>query len=194
MQTILSRPEYERQVAANAVEPALVICPTSVVGNWKREIQRFAPTLRVMVHHGGDRARGEEFATAAQEHDVIISTYGLARRDVDDLAQVSWSDILLDEAQNIKNPGAKQTQALRRLHAPTRIALTGTPVENRLSELWSIMEFLNAGYLGSERSFKRDFSVPIERYRNPEAAEELHRLVQPFVLRRLLYQRPGRFR
>jgi SNF2 family DNA or RNA helicase len=176
---------YERQAAGNGMGPALVICPTSVVGNWKREIQRFAPTLRVMVHHGGDRARGEEFATAAQEHDVIISTYGLARRDVDDLAQVSWSDILLDEAQNIKNPQAKQTQAIRTLPGANRIALTGTPVENRLSELWSIMQFLNPGFLGSQAGFRQSFAVPIERYQDKNSTERLKGLVGPFILRRL---------
>ena len=176
---------YERQIAGNGVEPALVICPTSVVGNWKREIQRFAPKLRVMVHHGGDRARGESFVAAAQEHDVIISTYGLARRDIDDLVQVPWSDVILDEAQNIKNPQAKQTQAIRKLSAANRVALTGTPVENRLSELWSIMQFLNPGFLGSQTGFRQSFALPIERYQDRSATERLKGLVGPFILRRL---------
>jgi len=169
----------------DGIGPALVICPTSVVGNWKREVQRFAPGLRVMIHHGGDRASGEELVAAAAEHDVIISTYGLARRDVDDLAQVRWSDVILDEAQNIKNPQAKQTQAVRRLPAANRIALTGTPVENRLSELWSIMHFLNPGFLGSQAGFRRDFALPIERYQDREATERLKGLVGPFILRRV---------
>jgi SNF2 family DNA or RNA helicase len=175
----------EREVSSNGPGPALIICPTSVVGNWKREIERFAPGLRVMVHHGGDRASGEAFLAAAQEYDVIISTYGLARRDVDDLAQVSWSDLILDEAQNIKNPQAKQTQAIRTLPAANRIALTGTPVENRLSELWSIMQFLNPGFLGSQARFRQDFSLPIERYQDKRAAEQLKGLVGPFILRRV---------
>ena len=176
---------HERQVAGNGVDPALVICPTSVVGNWKREIERFAPKLRVMVHHGGDRARGESFVAAAQEHDVIISTYGLARRDISDLIQVQWGDIILDEAQNIKNPQAKQTQAIRRLPAANRVALTGTPVENRLSELWSIMQFLNPGFLGSQTRFRQSFALPIERYQDRSATERLKGLVGPFILRRL---------
>jgi hypothetical protein len=176
---------YERQVAGNGVEPALVICPTSVVGNWKREIQRFAPKLRVMIHHGGDRAKGEALAAAAQEHDVIISTYGLARRDVADLVQVPWSDVILDEAQNIKNPQAKQTQAIRKLPAANRIAMTGTPVENRLSELWSIMQFLNPGFLGSQAGFRQRFALPIERYQDRASTERLKGLVGPFILRRL---------
>jgi hypothetical protein len=175
----------EREASDNGLEPALILCPTSVVGNWKREIQRFAPSLRVMVHHGSDRASGEEFVAMAQEHDVIISTYGLARRDVDDLARVLWSDVILDEAQNIKNPQAKQTQAIRKLPGANRIALTGTPVENRLLELWSIMQFLNPGFLGSQAGFRKDFALPIERYQNQVATERLKGLVGPFILRRV---------
>ncbi|MFN2164983.1 MAG: DEAD/DEAH box helicase, partial [Anaerolineae bacterium] len=165
--------------------PALVICPTSVVGNWRREIQRFAPDLQVMVHHGALRARGKELVSTALAHDIVISTYALARRDVEDLVRVPWGDLILDEAQNIKNPHAKQTQAIRRLPANHRLALTGTPIENRLSELWSIMHFLNPGYLGSQNHFRQAFALPIERYRDREAAERLQRLVQPFVLRRV---------
>jgi len=174
-----------REREGDSIGPTLVICPTSVVGNWKREVQRFAPELRVMIHHGGDRASGEELLAAAAEHDVVISTYSLARRDVDDLAQVRWSDVILDEAQNIKNPQAKQTQAVRRLPTANRIALTGTPVENRLSELWSIMHFLNPGFLGSQAGFRRDFALPIERYQDRDATERLKGLVGPFILRRV---------
>ncbi len=174
---------HERE--ENHLGPALVVCPTSVVGNWQREIRRFAPGLRVMVHHGGERASGQEFVAAAASHDVVISTYGLVRRDVDDLAQVQWSDVILDEAQNIKNPQAKQTQAVRCLPAANRIALTGTPVENRLSELWSIMHFLNPGLLGSQAGFRRDFALPIERYQDQGATQRLRSLVGPFILRRV---------
>ena len=171
--------------AGTRASPALVICPTSVVGNWQREIQRFAPSLRVMVHHGGDRRRGEEFAEAARGHDVVISTYALARRDADMMLTIDWGDVILDEAQNIKNPGAKQTQTIRKLPAEHRIALTGTPVENRLNELWSIMHFLNPGYLGSQRDFQRHFARPIEKAGDEEAARRLRSLTQPFILRRL---------
>jgi SNF2 family DNA or RNA helicase len=175
---------YERE-NEGAIGPALLICPTSVVGNWKREVHRFAPSLRVMVHHGGSRARGEDLIAAAQQHDVVISTYGLARRDVDDLTEVQWSDVILDEAQNIKNPNAKQTQAIRSLPAVNRVALTGTPVENRLSELWSIMQFLNPGYLGSQARFRKTYALPIERYQDRDATDRLKGLVGPFILRRL---------
>ena len=165
--------------------PVLILCPTSVVGNWAREIARFAPSLRVMVHHGSDRASGEEFAARARQAHVVISTYALARRDEETLREVKWAGVVLDEAQKIKNPAAKQTQAIRRLPAGYRIALTGTPVENRLSELWSIMQFLNPGYLSSQKSFRTNFARPIERYQDQEAAARLRKLVQPFVLRRL---------
>ena len=167
------------------VPPALVVCPTSVAGNWQREIQRFAPHLQSMLHHGPERASGQEFLDEVAKHDVVITSYGLARRDADLLAQVRWSAVILDEAQNIKNPAAKQTQAVRRLPADFRLALTGTPIENRLSELWSIMHFLNPGYLGSQKGFRAGFALPIERYRDPQATERLRSLVGPFILRRL---------
>ncbi|MBN1485751.1 MAG: DEAD/DEAH box helicase [Chloroflexia bacterium] len=176
---------HEREQNEHDLAPVLVVCPTSVVGNWKREIERFAPGLRAMVHHGSDRVREDEFIAAAPEHDVVITTYGLAHRDLDDLLQVSWSDVVLDEAQNIKNPQAKRTQAIRQIPAANRVALTGTPVENRLSELWSIMQFLNPGFLGSRAGFRQAFALPIERYQNQEATRRLKGLVGPFILRRL---------
>jgi SNF2 family DNA or RNA helicase len=175
----------EREQAQEPIPPSLVICPTSVVGNWKREVIRFGPGLRVMVHHGNERARGEAFVAAAQAHDVVISTYGLARRDVNDMRQVSWSDVILDEAQNIKNPHAKQSQAIRSIQTANRVALTGTPVENRLSELWSIMQFLNPGFLGAQAKFRKAFALPIERYQDQDVTRRLKGLVGPFILRRL---------
>lgn len=165
--------------------PALLICPTSVVANWRREVERFAPSLRVMVHHGGGRLTDQAFADAVETHDLILTSYGTARRDIEMLNQWRWSELILDEAQNIKNPTAKQTQAVRSLSARNRIALTGTPVENRLSELWSIIEFLNPGYLENHERFRQRYIVPIERYNDDDRAGELRRLVQPFLLRRV---------
>ncbi|MCL5996209.1 MAG: SNF2-related protein [Chloroflexi bacterium] len=165
--------------------PTLLICPMSIVGNWQRELQRFAPSLRVMVHHGAERLSGQAFEEQVNQSDVVLTTYSLVHRDEAHLARISWDCVVLDEAQNIKNPSAKQTQAIRRLNAAHRIALTGTPVENRLSELWSIMDFLNHGYLGSAREFHTRFAHPIERYRDPGQAATLKRLIQPLVLRRL---------
>lgn len=174
-----------RKEQGMASGPVLLICPTSVAGNWQREVARFAPSLRVLLHHGSERLSGDEFIREAARRDLIISTYTLVHRDERELAAVEWDGVVLDEAQNIKNAEAKQTRSIRRLKAGFRIALTGTPVENNLSELWSIMEFLNPGYLGSLADFRNRFMIPIERYRDRERAERLQRLVQPFILRRI---------
>ncbi|VVB72169.1 RNA polymerase-associated protein RapA [uncultured archaeon] len=166
-------------------KPALLICPLSVAGNWQKEIERFAPGLRVLLHHGLDRLSGQSFHQEIEKTDIVITTYSLAQRDEEDLSSVSWSHVILDEAQSIKNQAARQTQSIKRLQAMQRIALTGTPVENRLSELWSIMDFLNPGYLGSSHSFRKDFVLPIEKYKNKERSDALRSIVQPFILRRL---------
>jgi len=168
-----------------AENPTLLICPTSIIGNWKRESTRFAPSLKVLVHHGINRKNKEEFLSNALEYDLIITTYGLAYRDEDKLIQIEWNGVVLDEAQKIKNYYTKQSQAIRKLKANYRVVLTGTPVENRLSELWSIMEFLNPGYLGSATVFHKKFALPIERYNDREAGIRLKSIVQPFILRRL---------
>ncbi len=168
-----------------ATQPALLICPTSVVGNWRREIERFAPDLAVWIHQGNLRLQGDAFVAEAMRHDLVITSYALARRDAELLQRVSWRGVILDEAQNIKNPGAKQSQVIRALPAGFRLALTGTPVENRLSELWSIMHFLNPGYLGSQERFRQHFARPIERHGDEEAARRLRSLVGPFILRRV---------
>ena len=177
--------QYTVQTVQHPVRPSLVICPMSILGNWQRELQRFAPSLKVMVHHGAERLSEQAFIDETHQHDVVITTYSLAYRDREHLTAVEWEHVVIDEAQNIKNESAKQTQAIKQLQAAHRIALTGTPVENRLSELWSIMEFLNPGYLGSGSDFRRSFAIPIERYHNAERSETLKRLIQPFVLRRL---------
>ncbi|NLO81836.1 MAG: DEAD/DEAH box helicase [Clostridiales bacterium] len=174
---------YERE-ELGVKGPTLLICPTSVVGNWMREISRFAPSLKTFIHHGVDRLMGQEFIENIAGYDLVISTYSLVSRDWDTIAQVDWEGIVLDEAQNIKNPSTKQAQVVRKLKGKYRIALTGTPVENRLMELWSIMEFLNPGYLGSRQSFYRKFVLPIERYGDEKRAWQLKQLINPFILRR----------
>jgi SNF2 family DNA or RNA helicase len=166
-------------------EPTLLVCPTSVLGNWEREVKRFAPSLNVLVQHGEKRSQSTTFAKTANAVDLVITSYALVHRDLKTLKRVSWQGLVLDEAQNIKNPQAKQSQAVRELDAQFRIALTGTPVENRLSELWSIMDFLNPGYLGPRNFFQRRFVVPIERYGDTDSLRTLRSLVQPFILRRL---------
>ena len=165
--------------------PTLVVCPTSVVGNWVAEVRRFTPELRVVVHHGADRARGETLSSVAAQADVVVTSYPLVERDRVAMSSVAWWRVVLDEAQQVKNPLAKQTQAVRGIRAPRRLALTGTPVENHLGELWSIMEILNPGLLGSQSSFRERFAVPIERYGDAQAADRLRALTRPFVLRRL---------
>ncbi len=174
-----------REDAPAAPGPTLVLCPMSVVGNWQREIERFAPSLRVLVHHGLRRRRDQSFEAEARTHDVVVTTFALAHRDRSLLRSVEWERMVLDEAQNLKNPGTLQARAVRSLRARTRVALTGTPLENRLSELWSILEILNPGYLGSRAEFRRSFALPIERNRDPRRRETLRRLIMPFLLRRL---------
>jgi SNF2 family DNA or RNA helicase len=165
--------------------PTLLVCPMSLVGNWQREAARFTPDLRVHVHHGADRLDGDSLTQALAEADLVITSYGVATRDRAALSTLTWARVVCDEAQNIKNHATKQARAVRALPAATRIALTGTPVENRLSELWSIMEFTNPGLLGPAERFREDYAIPIERHGSDDAARALQRLTQPFVLRRL---------
>jgi len=165
--------------------PTLLVVPTSVVGNWQHELARFSPSLNVMTHHGTSRYSARKFIREAKKYDVVITTYALTLKDKEDLVKVKWEGLILDEAQNIKNPYTKQAQAIRRINSGYRMALTGTPIENRLSELWSIMEFLNPGYLDSFKKFRKDFAIPIERYKSQETSEKLRDMVKPFILRRL---------
>ncbi|HWC84880.1 MAG TPA: DEAD/DEAH box helicase [Pseudonocardiaceae bacterium] len=165
--------------------PTLVICPMSMVGTWQREAARFAPGLAVLVHHGSNRLTGEELTETIGKHDLVVTTYSLATKDSTALGEIEWDRVVLDEAQNIKNSASRQSQTVRQFPARHRIALTGTPVENRLAELWSIMDFANPGVLGSVNSFRARFSVPIERDNDTGAAARLRKLTGPFVLRRL---------
>lgn len=166
-------------------QPILLICPTSVLGNWEREVKKFSPTLSAIVHHGDKRSQGQAFTKAVQSCNLVITSYNLVQRDLKTLQLIAWQGIVLDEAQNIKNAEAKQSQAVRELEAEFRIALTGTPVENRLTELWSILDFLNPGYLGQRNFFQRRFAIPIERYGDTTSLQTLRSLTQPFILRRL---------
>jgi len=165
--------------------PVLLVCPTSVISNWQHEAARFTPELRVIVHHGSARARGDNVAAAIADHDLVLTSYNLLQRDIGALEQVAWSAIVLDEAQNIKNPESKQARAACAIKSAHRIALTGTPVENHVGDLWSLMEFLNPGMLGSRADFKRRFLVPIQAGNDQGAAARLKSLTGPFILRRL---------
>jgi superfamily II DNA or RNA helicase len=159
--------------------PTLVVCPTSLLGNWERELARFAPDVQVRRYHGGERHLQD---LAAGE--VVLVTYGVVRRDRAVLAGVRWGLLVADEAQHAKNPLSRTARELRAIPAPARVALTGTPVENRLTELWSILDWTTPGLLGPLERFRRSVAVPVERYRDADATERLTRVVRPFLLRR----------
>jgi hypothetical protein len=176
---------WRRHQEGDDRRPTLIVCPMSVVGNWERELARFAPDLPVVRHHGATRAKKAAALTSVAPHAVVVTTYGMLRRDRALLGDVDWAVAVLDEAQNVKNPASQQATAARALRATHRFTLTGTPIENRLAELWSIFEFSLPAYLGPLEAFRRRYAVPIERYRDDAAAGRLRRLVRPFVLRRL---------
>ncbi|MGL4880600.1 MAG: SNF2-related protein, partial [Waterburya sp.] len=169
-----------------SVLPTLLVAPTSVVGNWLREIDKFAPHLKARVHHGSDRLQDlSEFQADCLQQDVVITSFTLARKDAKLLGSLEWQRIVLDEAQNIKNPKAAQTKAILKLSAQHRLALTGTPVENRLLDLWSIFNFLNPGYLGKQAQFRKSFEIPIQKDNNKVKSTTLKKLVEPLILRRV---------
>jgi non-specific serine/threonine protein kinase len=174
----------ERAEADAPSAPTLVVSPMSVTQQWVREIARFAPGLRVHLHHGPTRLGGVAFLEAARASDVVVTSYDVATRDVDTLVQVAWDRLLLDEAQDAKNPRTKRHRSLRRIPRGRTLALTGTPIENRLGELWAIMDLVNPGLLGSHETFERTFARPIELHRDTHALERLRSVVGPFVLRR----------
>ena len=175
----------QERIGQSKGEPFLLVCPTSVISNWHREAGRFTPHLDVMIHHGSGRMTGAKFAKSVSGHDMIITSYGLLHRDIKSIKKTKWSGIILDEAQNIKNPQTKQSQAARAIDAECRFALTGTPVENNVGDLWAIMEFLNPGFLGTQASFKRNFFIPIQLMQDEDASTRLKRATGPFILRRL---------
>jgi SNF2 family DNA or RNA helicase len=166
--------------------PTLIIAPTSVLGNWRREIERFAPQLRTMMHQGSTRLKDKQaFIEQCQANDIVLTSFSLARLDEKLLHSMKWHRVVVDEAQNIKNPQTAQTRAITKLNAQHRLALTGTPVENRLRDLWSIFNYLNPGYLGKEPQFRKTFELPIYKDNNQQASNTLKKLVEPFILRRV---------
>ncbi|MFJ9775245.1 DEAD/DEAH box helicase [Kitasatospora sp. NPDC101157] len=169
-----------------ATGPTLLVCPMSLVCNWQRETERFAPALRRHVHHGTGRLGAGQLADAVRGVDLVITTYGLVQRDLAALRAIRWRRVVADEAQHIKNSGTAQSRAIRALPVTRhRIALTGTPVENRLAELHAVLDFANPGLLGPAERFKERYAIPVEVHRNPERTAELRRRTAPFVLRRL---------
>jgi hypothetical protein len=184
VQAIAMLASEREELGADAFGPTLVVCPMSVVKQWVAEIERFAPTLRVLSHHGVARLGGGSLVEAALRSDVVVTSYDIATRDNETLALVEWDRLLLDEAQDIKNPATKRARSLRLLRARRKVAMTGTPIENRLGELWAIMDIVNPGLLGSRDWFDKTFARPIEAYHDEQALERLRAIVQPFVLRR----------
>jgi SNF2 family DNA or RNA helicase len=164
---------------ALAAGPTLVLCPTSLLGNWEREIARFAPSVPVRRFHGGAR-----HLDGVAPDEVVLATYGVLRRDRETLAEVGWGLIAADEAQHVKNPLSATAKQLRLIPAAARVALTGTPVENRLTELWSILDWTTPGLLGTLDHFRRRVARPVERDRDTVVTERLAATVRPFLLRR----------
>lgn len=165
--------------------PTLVVCPTSVVGNWADEAARFVPSLKVLVHHGPHRDMDEEFLARARAADLVVTSYGVITRDFKMIGEVGLDRVVLDEAQAIKNSATRVARSVRSLPSRHRVALTGTPVENRLSEMRSILDFCNPGVLGSASFFRNHFAKAIEREQDEDMTERLRQLTAPFILRRL---------
>ena len=187
----------EKAASEGKLPPTLIVVPMSIIDNWQTELEKFSPKLTFYIHHGPTRLSGNQFLETCKATDVVITTYSLLHRDLDLFRGVPWYRLSLDEAQNIKNTATKQAQAVRQLTYEQietakssggffhRLALTGTPLENHLDELWSIFDFLNPGYLGKLSTFRTRFTLPIERYKDAEATETLNKLISPFILRRL---------
>jgi superfamily II DNA or RNA helicase len=165
--------------------PVLLICPTSVLENWRLEASRFLPGMSIYLHHGRSRAKGADFAREIKGKAIVLSSYAVLQRDISLCRGAEWAGIVLDEAQNIKNPDTNQAKAARGIKASWRVALTGTPIENHVGDLWSIMEFLMPGLLGSRRFFAEEYVKPIQESRDAELMKDLKRSVSPFIMRRM---------
>lgn len=171
-----------RQEGRFKKQKGLVVLPTTLLTNWQKEIARFAPALKPIIYHGSTRKLPDD---KTQDYDLLLTTYGVVRSDLDKLKKTSWAIVIIDEAQNIKNADTEQTKAVKALKAPIRIALSGTPVENRLSEFWSIMDFVNKGYLGGVSKFNEEFGKPIQQERDHQKLDLFRRITSPFLLRRV---------
>jgi superfamily II DNA or RNA helicase len=175
----------QRYLDMGRLRPVLLICPTSVIETWRLEAEKFFPSLSLYIHHGRDRRRGDAFSRAAESNAVVMSSYALLHRDAELYKNIDWHGIILDEAQNIKNPDTRQARAARSLRADWKIALTGTPIENHVGDIWSIMEFLMPGMLGNRKYFADCYIKPITSAPDSAAMEKLRNTVRPFIMRRL---------
>lgn len=175
--SLLLRLKEEKYFKQNS--PVLIIVPTTLLTNWTKEFLKFAPSLKFSIYHGSQRKL--DF----KKKDIVLTSYNLARKDFSKFEKIKFSAIILDEAQNIKNPDTDQSKAIKQLKSNIRIAMTGTPVENRLSEYWSIFDFLNKGYLGNLHNFNENFAFQIERNRDHRKLDLFRKITSPFILRRL---------
>ena len=164
----------------------IIVCPTSILFNWHREIKKFAPNLEIMLHYGPSRIKdASDIPEILKPHKIILTSYGTLRNDIDLLESVEFSGIIIDESQNIKNYASQQTKAINKLKGQFKICLSGTPIENRLLELWSLFNFLNVGLLGKRKEFQNNFVLPIERFQNQDVIDKLRLIIAPFILRRV---------
>ncbi|MEN6456558.1 MAG: DEAD/DEAH box helicase [Prolixibacteraceae bacterium] len=175
---------FEEHVEENQQPATLIVMPTSLIHNWENEIKKFTPLLKACTHTGIQRKKATAFKKIVYHYDIILTTYGTVRNDVDMLSEYEFHYLILDESQNIKNSGSKTYQSVNQLKSKYRLVLTGTPIENSLSDLWSQMNFINKGLLGNLAYFKREFITPIEKKNNPEKQSQLQMLIRPFILRR----------
>ena len=180
--TLLQRMKDDGQLSD---KHALIVVPTGLITNWQAELHRFAPGLSVFTYHGSLRTLKPFSAKGANPADILLTTYGVLRSDITKLKKLHWRVAIIDEAQNIKNADTAQSKAVRSIPADTRIAMSGTPVENRLSEFWSIMDFCNQGYLGTVKDFRDKFADPIQRRGDEYVASRFRRITAPFLMRRL---------
>ena len=169
-----------KQEGAFKKNKGMVVVPTTLLTNWTKEIAKFAPELRPHLYHGPSRSLAQ-----LPEADLLLTTYGVVRSEEESLGKMKWSVVVIDEAQNIKNPNTAQTKAVKKMKAGIKIAMSGTPVENRLSEYWSIFDFANKGYLGSLKKFVSDYAIPIEIDRDQHKLDKFKRVTEPFILRRV---------
>ncbi|WP_296871327.1 DEAD/DEAH box helicase [uncultured Methanobrevibacter sp.] len=176
---VLTAIQYLKQEGYLEKEHVLVIAPTSLLTNWQEEIRKFTPDLTSYIFHGTHRR------FTKKKYDVYLTSYGVLRSDLAKFKRHKWFLCIIDEAQNIKNPGTKQTKAVKSIKAKHKIAMSGTPVENRLSEYWSIFDFTNKGYLTSLKKFRQNYIVPIEKEKNQDTLNNFRQITQPFILRRL---------
>jgi SNF2 family DNA or RNA helicase/uncharacterized Zn finger protein len=171
--------KFKEENAIDKRHKALVVVPTGLLTNWQAEIARFAPSLSSYIYHGATRSM-EQF-----DADVMLTTYGVLRSDADRLKKQKWRVMIIDEAQNIKNYDTAQAEAVKSIPSNVRIAMSGTPVENRLTEFWSIMDYANRGYLGNIRTFKNDYANPIQIFSDEQVTAKFRRITSPFMMRRM---------